>query len=470
VRRALVARSPVRTHLAKGAINYTMFFMRKALVMGVLVAGLAVFGQAAEVWHLRIEGTIGRGTVSYLKRGLEGAEAAGAVAVIIDFSTPGGFLDAATASRDAILGSGVRTIAYVNREAYSAGALLAIACERIYFAAGGVMGAATPMLFDAEGEMRAAPEKVLSAVRALFRATAEERGRNPDVAEAMVDPDVYVPNLVDRGKLLTLTARSAVDWGYSDGDAPTLAQVLEQEGLAGYAVVEYAPRWVDAAVDFLTAPWLAALLITVGVLGLLWEALTPGFGVPGTAGVAALGLFFWAHYLAGLAGWESVLFFVAGIVAIVLEVFVFTGADFGLAGIVGLVLFGLGLYTAMVGPFTDPGQAAMALGTVSLALVGGLIMTAIALTRLPRSRLRLGGVILHPKPIGRASDKDEVPATEWIGRRGVAVTDLRPAGAGDFAGERVDIVAEEGFILKGTPIVIVRDEGYRKVVRELKEE
>ncbi|MFH1609058.1 MAG: hypothetical protein ABID40_00310 [Candidatus Bipolaricaulota bacterium] len=445
--------------------------MRKGLGVAALLVGLVVLGQGAPgVWRLRIEGEIGRGTVSYLQKGLAEAEAAGAEAVIIEFSTPGGYLDAATACRDAILSARIRTLAYVNREAYSAGALLAIACKRIYFAPAGVMGAATPVYFDTQGEMRTAPEKVMSAVRALFRATAEERGRDPDVAEAMVDPDVHIPGLVDQGKLLTLTSRSAAEWGYSDGDAPTLAQVLEAEGLGGGVITEFLPRWVDAAVDALTSPWLASLLITVGVLGLLWEVLTPGFGVPGSVGLGALALFFWAHYLAGLAGWESIVFLVAGIVAILLEILVFTGTDFGLAGIAGLVLIGVGFYTAMVGPFTQPGQAGVALGAVSLALVAGLVLSAVALTQLPRSRLRLGGVILQTAITGRAGDKTEAWVTEWVGRRGVAVTDLRPAGAADFSGEQVDVVAQSGYIGQGTPIVIVRDDGYRKVVRKSKED
>lgn len=444
--------------------------MRKGLGVAALLVGLVVLGQGAPgVWRLRIEGEIGRGTVSYLQKGLAEAEAAGAEAVVIEFSTPGGYLDAATACRDAILSARVRTLAYVNREAYSAGALLAIACEKIYFATAGVMGAATPVYFDTQGEMRTAPEKVMSAVRALFRATAEDRGRRPEVGEAMVDPDIEIPGLVDRGKLLTLTARSAAEWGYSDGDAPTLAQVLEAEGLGGGVITEFRPRWVDAAVDALTSPWLASLLIAVGVLGLLWEVLTPGFGVPGSVGLGALALFFWAHYLAGLAGWESIVFLVAGVVAILLEILVFTATDFGLAGIAGLVLIGLGFYTAMVGPFTQPGQAGVALGAVSLALVAGLVLSAVALARLPRSRLRLGGVILQTAITGRAGDKTEAPVTEWVGRQGVAVTDLRPVGQADFAGELVDVVSAEGFLPKGSAIEVVRDEGYRKMIRKRKE-
>ncbi len=438
----------------------------RALV-GVIL--LALGSSSSEVWLLRLDGPIDRGTVSYVRAGLGGAAAAGAAGVVFEFATPGGYLDAAAACRDLILGSRVTTIAYVNREAYSAGALLALACERIYFAPGGVMGAATPVYFDPTGEMKTAPEKTVSAVRGLFRATAEARGRNPEVAEAMVDADTQIPGLVDKGKLLTLTARSAAEWGYSDGDAATVAHLLDRAGLSGAAVKEYRPRWVDSAVATLTSPWLAALLIAIGVLGLLWEVLTPGFGVAGGVGLASLALFLWAHYLAGLAGWESLAFLAAGIVAIALEILVFTATDFGLAGIAGLFLIGLGFYTAMVGPFTQPGQAGAALGAVSIALVVGLVLAAVALTRLPRTRLRLGGVILQATISGRATDRGRPPVTEWIGRMGVAQTDLRPVGQAEFGDDLIDVVAEGGFLPKGAPVEVVRDEGYRKVVRRRKE-
>ncbi|MBC7169853.1 hypothetical protein H5T54_02805 [Candidatus Bipolaricaulota bacterium] len=443
--------------------------MRAFGLVLVVIAAAALGGSASEVWLLRIDGEIGRGTVSFIRTGLAEAEAAGAAAVVVEFATPGGYLDAAIACRDLILGAGIPTLAYVNREAYSAGALLALACERIYFAPGGVMGAATPVYFDAGGEMTTASEKTVSAVRALFRATAEERGRDPALAEAMVDPDVEAPGLVERGKLLTLTAHSAAEWGYSEGTVASLAALLAETDLAGAVVREHHLRWVDSAVATLTTPWLASLLIAIGVLGLLWEALTPGFGIAGGVGLAAFAVFFWAHNLAGLAGWESIVFLVAGIVAIVLEIFVFTATDFGLAGIAGLVLIGLGLYTSMIGPFTQPRQAGAALGAVSIALVVGLVLTVILLTRLPRSRLRLGGVILQTAITGRAGDRGQPVLTEWIGRSGVARTDLRPVGQAEFAGELVDVVAEEGFLPKGTEVEVVRDQGFRKVVRKRKE-
>lgn len=434
-----------------------------------VILGFVLLGQGGEVWLLSVEGEIGRGTVSYLQKGLVAAAEAQALAVILEFSTPGGYLDAAQACRDLILAAKVPTVAYVNREAYSAGALLAIACERIYFAPGGVMGAATPVYFDPQGRMEEAPEKVISAVRALFRATAEARGRNPLVAEAMVDRAVAIPGLVDAGKLLTLTAKSAAEWGYSEGEAENLAGVLALAGFSEAVVRVFDYRWTDRLVDILTNPWVAALLIAVGALGVLIELFTPGFGIPGTLGLAALALFFWSHYLAGLAGWESLVFFVAGIVAILLEVFVFTATDFGIAGIIGLFLLGFGFYTAMTGPLTQPEQAMSALGAVALALVVSLVGFALFLTWIPKSRLRLGGVVLKSAIEERAVGKLAPSPSAYVGKKGKALTDLHPVGKGEFEGEQLDVVAEEGFIPKGSSVEIVRDEGYRKVVRRVKE-
>jgi len=446
--------------------------MRIVAILLALVLGLGGFACGElTVWTLTIDGGIGSGTVSYLRKGLAEAAAAGADAAVLRFSTPGGYLDAAMAARNVILDASLPTIAYIDREAYSAGALLAIACEKIYFAPGGVLGAATPVYFDPEGRMEEAPEKVISAVRALFRATAELRGRPPEVAEAMVDQDVEIEGLVGRGKLLTLTAETAAEWGYSDGEADSLEEILEAEGLGEAQVVDFSYRWVDRAVDILTRPEVAGFLVAIAVGGLILEMLIPGFGLPGTVGLAALALFLWSHFIVGLAGWESVLFLLGGVLAIVLEVFVFTATDFGLAGLAGLIMIGLGFYTAMVGPFTQPDQAVWAIVAVSVALAVSLAASFFLLARIPKTKLRLGGVVLKQAITSHAFDRARrSTVTPWTGRRGVAATDLRPVGMGEFSGERVDVLCEEGFLPKGTPIVVVKDEGYRKVVRKAKEE
>jgi len=441
----------------------------RILFLGLLltISFLGLSQEIGSVWVLTIDGEIGRGTVSYLSQGLSEAEESGAQAVVIVFSTPGGYLDSAVASRDAILDTKIPTIAYVDREAYSAGALLAIACNKIYFAPGGVMGAATPVYFDS-GTMKEAPEKIVSATRKLFAAVAEARGLPSNVAEAMVDRDVEIEGLIESGKLLTLTSQEASQWGYSEGEVGSLEELLETEGLTDATVVHFSRRWIDGVVEVLTQSWVAALLITIGTLGLIAEMMIPGFGIPGIIGLTFLGAFFWSHLLVGLAGWESILFLLGGLVAILLEIFVFTAVDFGAAGLGGLVLIGLGFYTSMVGPFTQPAQIIQAIGAVSAGLVLALVGTVLLVTRLPKTRLRFGGVILSQAITGRAFDRTakKGAVSPWLGRQGIAATDLHPVGSGEFAGEQVDVVCEEGFLIQGTPLVVIKDDGYRKVVKK----
>jgi membrane-bound serine protease (ClpP class) len=441
---------------------------RYAVVVGLLglclLHGLAALAEN-DAWILTIDGEIHSGTVTYLRRGIQEATDAGAGVVVIVLATSGGYLDAAVASRGILLDATIPTVAYVSREAFSAGAVIAIACETILFSPGGVMGAATPVTFVGE-DMREAPEKVISATRKLFRATAEIRERPPEVAEAMVDRDVSIPGLIEAGKLLTLTAQEAAQWGYSDGEVASIESWLTEQGYG--ETIRFRVRWIDELVEALTSPVAVGLLITAGLLGLIVEMLVPGFGIPGLIGIACLGAFFWTHFLVGLAGWESIAFLFGGIVAVVLEIFAFTAVDFGLSGLLGLVLIGLGFYTAMVGPFTGREQVVQAIAIVCVGLIVSVASAIILLTRLPRTRLRLGGIILSSAITGRSHEKAKGAQTtpsDWVGRHGVAATDLHPVGSGVFDEERIDVVCEEGFLPKGTPIVVIQDDVYRKVVR-----
>jgi len=446
--------------------------MTRSILLGFLCCCLfpLVLLAQGEAWILTIDGEIGPGSVTYLARGIAEAEDAGAGVIVLVLTTPGGLLDSAVEARRLLLNAPLPTVAFIDGEALSAGALLAVSCQTILYAPGSVIGAATPVFFFESG-MREAPEKTISAVRTLFRASAELYGRRPDVAEAMVDRDVEIPGLIEAGKLLTLTSQEAGVWGYSNGEAETIGSWLSERGFG--PITGFDVRWFDDLVDALTSPLAIGLLITVGLLGLIAEMLIPGFGVPGLIGIACLGLFFWTHFLVGLASWESIAFLFGGIVAVGLEVFAFTAVDFGLSGLLGLVLIGLGFYTAMVGPFAGREQAIQAIAIVAVGLIVSVVAAIVLLTRLPRTRLRLGGIILSSAITGRSHDKGEgdVPAsTEWVGRVGVAATDLRPVGSGAFAEERTDVVCEEGFLPKGTRIAVIRDDVYRKVVRRTEEE
>jgi membrane-bound serine protease (ClpP class) len=446
-----------------------------------------------DVYVVPISGTIDLGLAPYLSRVLTEAEANGAAAVLLDIDTPGGRLDAVLQMRDALLGSSVRTIAFVDRTAFSAGALIAIAADEIYMAPGAVMGAATPV-DGATGE--AADEKVISAVRTTFRATAEARDRNPVVAEAMVDPNVSIEGLVTRGQLLTMTTNEADTWGYADGIASTNAQVLDQAGLGAVRLIETEPSLAERVVRFITDPAVATLLITFGILLLIGDFFVEGFGLAGAAGIALLALFFWGHSLAGLTGWEDIALVVLGLILIAVEILVIPG--FGIAGLLGLAALLGGFFLAMLGrDIQTPEGIERSATTILVAFVAtavGLVAGVVFLTRGSRSRqLRrlvldstvtassapaarpaLAGLDLFGASARLPREQREDTSAQVVkhqrasgAREDVALSDLRPSGIARIGGMRVDVVTAGEHIAAGSPIEVVRDEGYRLIVRQI---
>jgi len=457
-----------------------------------LLAAPPAQAEAAPVYVVPITGTIDLGLAPYLRRVLDEAEAAGAAAVLLEIDTPGGRLDAVLQMQDALLDTGVPTIAFVDRTAFSAGALVAIASERIAMSPGAVIGAATPVL---GGTGEAADAKTISAVRAAFRATAEVRGRDPLVAEAMVDPEIAIPDLVARGQLLTLTTDEAVAWGYADTVAASRAEVLAANGLAGAPIVATSPGPAERLARFVTDPVVASILIILALLLIVGDFFVEGFGLAGAAGLALLATFFWGHLLAGLAGWEDVALVVLGLGLIAVELLVVPG--FGIPGILGLAALLGGLFLAMLGrDIRTPAGIERAGFTVAASLLVSILGLVALLAWLPRSR-RLGGLILRPEAAtGTAATRPAAtgPAAGWLrwfgdppplpaadpapradapsgagapllGQTGVALTDLRPSGLAEFAGRRVDVVSEGDYIRAGDPVEVTGDERYRRVVR-----
>src|SRR5688572_1623925 len=294
------------------------------------------------VYVVPIEGIIDLGLAPFLSRTIREAKEAGASAVLLEINTFGGRVDAAVAMRDTLLNAPVRTIAFVNQRAISAGALIALACNTVVMAPGGTIGAATPVVGGA-GESQPADEKSVSYVRKEFRATAEARKRPPELAEAMVDVDVEIPGVIEKGKLLTLTTSEALKHKVAELTAATTEAALDAAGLPNAEIRNSRQTWAETLVRFLTHPIVSSLLMTVGILGLLVEIRTPGFAVPGTIGLLALALFFWGHWIVQLAGWEELLLVSLGVMLLVLEVFVIPGITVaGIGGIVALVA-GLGM-------------------------------------------------------------------------------------------------------------------------------
>ena len=444
--------------MARQLVAASLLFLA---ALGVWGRGFAQ-GARPIVYVIRIDGTIDLGLAPFLTRTLREAREAGAAAVILDINTFGGRVDAAVAMRDTLLNAPVRTIAFINPRAISAGALIALATETIVMADGGTIGAATPVV-GGGGEPRVADEKSVSYVRKEFGATAERRGRPPQFAEAMVDVDVQIAAVVDKGKLLTLTTSEALAHNVADFRADTLDAALAVTGLRDADVRRASQTWAETFVRFLTHPVVSSLLMTIGMLGLLVEIRTPGFAFPGAVGLLCLALFFWGHWIVQLAGWEELLLVGAGVILLGLELFVVPG--FGVAGVAGLIALAAGLAMALVGAGASASAIIGAFGRVAisllLALTGGLAL----LRLLPR--LPLGRRLVLDAEVAAERGYISPPESDWLqlGRTGVALSPLRPAGVADIGGSRVDVVSDGAFVDAGTPVEVTRVEGNRVVVR-----
>ncbi len=414
---------------------------------------------------IAIDGVVDLGLAPYLARTLREARDEGAAAVLLDINTLGGRVDAAVAMRDTLVDAPVRTIAFVHPRAISAGALLALASETIVMAGGGTIGAAMPVTGVGDGgPPQAADEKSVSYLRKEFGATAERRNRPARFAEAMVDADVEIEGVIEKGKLLTLSTREALEHKVAEHQADTIAAALEAVGLAGADLRTARETWAETLVRFLTHPIISSLLMSVALLGILLEIRTPGLGLPGALGISALGLFFWGHWIVQLAGWEELLLVVTGVLLLAIEVFVIPG--FGVAGVAGLVALVAGLGLTLVGAGATASIVIIALGRVAMAILIALAAAAVLLRFLPRlpfgRQLVLDAEMDADQGYVSAPDIDRLR----LGHVGRALSPLRPAGVADIDGARVDVVSDGGYIEAGTLIEVTRVDGNRIVVRE----
>jgi membrane-bound serine protease (ClpP class) len=424
-------------------------------------SGAAGPAQAAQapVYRVPVSGIIELGLAPFVERTVREAESAGASAIVLDIETPGGRVDAAQRITTAVRNTDVPVYAFVNMHAHSAGAMIALSADEIYMRPGSVIGAATPVT----GEGETAPEKIVSAMRAEMRALAETRGLDPRIAEAMVDDQIAIEGVIAAGQLLTLTASEAVSLGYAR-EAADWDGLLEELGLAGAQVYTAEINWAERVVRFLTHPAVAPMLLSLGFLGIIMEVKTAGFGIAGLVGASALTAFFGSHLLLGLAGWEEIILLVVGVTLLAVEMFVIPG--FGIAGILGALAILAAFYLSMVGHMATGADYAQAFGMLSLSLIVVIVAGWALLRHLGRSSRVAGssGLMLGDATTRETGFLSAVVRAELVGTVGVALTDLRPAGAGRFGAERVDVVSDANWIEAGTPIRIVRSDGYRHVV------
>lgn len=425
-----------------------------ALSAGALLLGLAGLGARAKdsslVQVVKIDGTIDPGMAHRVQRAVDDAKANGARAILVVVNTNGGVVDDANDIKDALSTSGIQTIAYVSGRAWSAGALISLACDKIYMAPGSSIGAAEPVLLPPGGQMAPAGEKVIAALRSEMISLAEAHHRNPDIAAGMVDPNVVIPGLKKKGQILSLSAQKAVQLKFADGIASSDVASLEAAGIRQARLSTTEPSLGERIAQFVTDPIVSGLLLTIGFLGLLIEMQTLHL-VAGVIGILALALFFGGHIIAGASTWVITALFALGVVALLFELHVLPGH--GISGLVGGLLILSSIVLAFGAAFWVQG-----LLYTSLSLLLSVVLFFALLRWLPESAFlrRLAFAGAQTPGTGYTA----VPApTHLMGKQGTADSLLRPVGVATIDGVRYQVQTAGEFIPAQTRIVVSRIEG-----------
>lgn len=400
---------------------------------------------ASQVVLVNIKGEINAGQAALVKRAMDDAQAKGAQAFIMEIDTFGGLVDAGVKIRDIVSESPIMTVCYIKNRAWSAGALIAIAHKHIMIAPGGSIGAAEPI---------PATEKTIAALKAEFGATANKTGRSARIAEAMVDKSMGLPGYAEPGQILALTDDQAVQVGYADAIAADRNAVLANLGLEDAQIAEYSLSWREHVMGWLGDATVKSLLLSIIFLAILTEIKTAGLGLAALVGMAAAVLFFGGQWLSGFAGWIEILLFFLGLVLILFELYT-PGA--GLFGIAGLICIFASMFLAL-------GADASAVNTLAISLLIAVGVFLVILKRLPSSKL-WSKFVLKETETSEAGFISTQNYSSYLGREGLAVTSLRPAGMIVIDGEQIDVVSEGQYIEKGSKVIVTNVTGRRIVVR-----
>ena len=428
------------------------------------------------VYTFEIKDNIAAPTWRITQEAVKEAVALKADALILHMNTYGGEVSAADSIRTKLLNAPMPVYVFIDDNAASAGALIAIACDSIYMKPGGKIGAAT--VVNQTGEQ--VPDKYQSYMRATMRATAEAHGkdtlvvngdtsliwhRDPAIAEAMVDPRLYVEGVSDTGQVLTFTASEAIENGYCEGIANNVEDVIAKLGIKQYVLKSYSQTGTDKIIGFLINPMISGVLIMIIIGGIYFELQSPGIGFALIAAIVAALLYFAPLYIEGLAeNWE-VLIFALGVILVVLEIFAIPG--FGVAGVAGIIAMVVGLTLSLVDNvvFEDPeftGEGlnllmrslSLVLVAILFGLIGSIWATRKILTTSAFSNLSLKSEQLREDGyVGVETRQEEV-----VGSIGSAHTVLRPSGKVMIEGRLYDAKSEYGFIEKGEAVKVTRYE------------
>ncbi|MFA6125991.1 MAG: NfeD family protein [Bacteroidales bacterium] len=425
---------------------------------------------------------VDKGLWRITQKAFEQSEKWGSDLVIIRMNTYGGLVDMADSIRTRILYYPKPVWVFIDNNAASAGSLISLACDSIYMRPGANMGAAT--VVNQTGQP--VPDKYQSYMRSTMRSTAEAHGRDtlikgkdtliswrrdPRIAEAMVDPSIYIAGLIDTGKVLTMTTQEAIKWKYCEGEAASIPDLLKKLGVTNYELKEFHLSAFEKFMAFLLSPVVQGLLILIIIGGIYFELQTPGIGFALILAVAGAVLYFAPLYIDGLAEHWEILIFIAGIILLLVEIFVIPG--FGIAGISGIVMVVSGLSFALLSnshfDFSGVGALdifksfAFVVFFVFTSLIGSIWISGKIFTSGPFSRLALNRT--QEKSEGFTSASEEI--MNLVGKEGEAFSILRPSGKVMIEGKVYDAISDTSWISKGDRVVVVRQEAMQVYVRKL---
>jgi len=402
--------------------------------------------KTGEVYLISIKGTIDLGLSSYVERTLEEAVLNKAKAVILEIDTFGGRVDAATQIRDKMMDLDMPSVAYIKNRAWSAGALIALSAKYILMDKSASIGAAEP---------RPADEKNISALKAEFTSTASSRGRSEDIAAAMVDKDIEITDVIEKGKILTLNAEQAIKLNFVDGSASNIEEVLNFLNLKDTKIKYIYPNWAENVSRFVTNPVVSPLLLSIGFLGLVIEFWTLGWGIAGTIGIISLSLFFGGHVIVGLAGWEAIILFLVGFFLLLAEIFIIPG--FGVAGISGIIAI-------IISIFLTFGNITQATYSILIALGLSTVGFFLLIKYIPSTRTWKKFILStqQKRELGYTVGTKDLKRLN--GKIGITITPLRPSGKAEVNGKKLNVVTQGEYVALNTKIKIISVEGNKIVV------
>jgi membrane-bound serine protease (ClpP class) len=443
-------------------LYYIFFFL-----LGFTAVELNAQEKPAKIYTFKIDTDIDPAMNRRVKLALEEAVNQEASLIFIEMDTYGGAVTDADDIRTMILESEIPVYVFINKDAASAGALISIACDSIYMAPGGSIGAAT-VVNGTDGA--AAPDKYQSYMRSMMRSTAEATGRDPKIAEGMVDEKIEIEGITTAGSVITFSVSEAIKYGFSEGEYKSMEAILEAQNLQDAEILAYEEDFVDKVISFFLSPAISGVLILIIIGGIYFELQTPGVGFPILAAIVATLLYFIPYYLNGLAeNWEIIIFFL-GIVLLAVELFVIPG--FGIFGVLGIVFILGGLVLGMLPnqnfnfDFVPASQLFGALLTVILAALAsvGLVFWLTPKVNQWGAFSKITLATTQERSDGYTSS---FYANTLLGKEGIVHSRLRPSGRVEIDGEIYDASSRGDFIDQGEKIVVVSTEGTSLKVKKL---